>query len=68
MSKSQAIISAGAPEGARALRINEFCQRYRVGRTRTYALIVEGKIKSVTIAGRRLIPTDEAERILREGV
>lgn len=67
MSRPQAVISAAAPEGARALRIREFCARYRIGRTKLYELLGAGKIRAVKVTGRVLIPVDEGERILREG-
>jgi excisionase family DNA binding protein len=48
----------------RALRINDFCRRYGIGRTTTYQLIRSGKLKSIQIGRRRLIPFDAAEALL----
>ena len=51
----------------RALCINAFCSRYGIGRTVTYRLIKEGKLPSVRIGRRRLIPVDAAESLLQGG-
>ena len=50
----------------RALRVNDFCRLYGIGRSGVYKLLKEGKLASVVIAGRRLIPRDAAEALLRE--
>lgn len=50
----------------RAYTVNEFCRTYGVGRTLTYALIAAGKLPSVRVAGRRLIPADGAEALIRQ--
>jgi excisionase family DNA binding protein len=49
----------------RAYTVNGFCRAYNVGRTFTYGLIAAGKLPSVRVAGRRLIPTDGAEALIR---
>jgi hypothetical protein len=36
-------------------------------KTKFYELVREGKIKTVVIGGRRLVPADEAQRLIREG-
>ncbi len=51
----------------RAYRINDFCRLYGIGRTGTYKLIKEGRLPSITIGGRRLIPADAAEALLNGG-
>ena len=56
--------STPSPLNARALRISDFCRIYSLGRSSTYVLIKEGKLASVVIAGRRLIPVDAAEALL----
>jgi len=48
-------------------RVNDFCAVTGIGRTSLYELIRDGKIKTVRIAGRRIIPASEAERLLNEG-
>jgi excisionase family DNA binding protein len=49
----------------RAYRINDFCKTFGLGRTSVYKLIREGKLPSVLVGGRRLIPSDRAEALLR---
>ena len=49
----------------RAYRINDFCREYGLGRTTAYKLIRAGKLPSVLIGGRRLIPADQAEALLK---
>lgn len=47
-----------------AYRVNEFCRKIGIGRSSLYGLIKDGKIRTVIIAGRRLVPASEAERLL----
>jgi len=49
----------------RAYRINDFCKIFGIGRTGVYRLIKEGKLLSVMVGGRRLIPADQAEALLK---
>ena len=49
----------------RALRVNEFCARYNLGRSQTYALLGSGELPSFLVGGTRLIPTDAAEAMLK---
>ena len=51
----------------RAYRVNEYCDAFRVSRATVYQLIKKGKLRTVRVAGRRLISVEEAERLLREG-
>lgn len=51
----------------RAYQVDEFCKAVRVSRATLYTLMKEERVRSVLIGGRRLIPADEVERILREG-
>ena len=37
------------------------------GETKFYELVADGKIKTVVIGGRRLIPAAEAQRLVRDG-
>ena len=55
-------------EEKRAYRVNEFCAAYGLSRTSTYALIGSGKLRSVVVAGRRLIHKDAAEALFSEMV
>jgi excisionase family DNA binding protein len=49
----------------RALHINEFCRIYGVSRSLTYKLIAAGKLRSVLVGGRRLIPVEAAEALIK---
>ena len=51
-----------------AYRVNHFCKSVGLGKTKFYELLRAGKIKTITIGGRRLVPAGEAQRIVREGV
>ena len=51
----------------RAYRIADFCRAFGLSRSTVYTLISEGRLESVLIGGRRLIPADAAERLLRGG-
>jgi excisionase family DNA binding protein len=50
-----------------AYRVKTFCASVGLGRTKFYELVRDGKIKTVVIGGRRLVPADEAQRLVREG-
>jgi excisionase family DNA binding protein len=49
----------------RAYRVLDFCKAFGVSRSTVYNLINDGKLHSVRVAGRRLIPADAAETLLR---
>ena len=49
----------------RALRINSFCEAYGISRSTAYRLIAEGKLKTVKVGNRRLVPVDVAEALLK---
>ena len=44
--------------------VKGFLNNVPIGRTSLYKLIKEGKLKSVLISGRRIIPATEADRLL----
>jgi excisionase family DNA binding protein len=44
-------------------RVNDFVKVTGIGRTSTYRLIREGKLRTVKIAGRTLIPAEEVSRL-----
>ena len=46
----------------RALTVDNFCFKYSVGRTLVYAEIAAGKLHSIKIGRKRLIPDDSAEK------
>jgi hypothetical protein len=48
----------------RALMVDDFVRAYGIGRSKCYELIRTGKLVSVTVGGRRLIPVDAAEALL----
>ena len=50
----------------RAYRVNELCVAFGLGRTKTYDLIKAGKLRTVWVGGRRLIPRDAAEMLIAE--
>jgi excisionase family DNA binding protein len=50
-----------------AYRVTPFCKSVGIGRTKFYALVREGQIRTVLIGGRRLVPAEEARRLVREG-
>ena len=45
----------------RALTIDNFCFKYSVGRTFAYAEIAAGRLHSIKIGRKRLVPDDSAE-------
>jgi excisionase family DNA binding protein len=47
-----------------ALRINEVCVATGICRTSVYELINEGKLRSVKVAGRRLVLRESLEQLL----
>ncbi len=51
----------------RAFQVNEFAAAYGISRSTIYALMKEGKLRTVVVGGRRLIPKDAVEALLREG-
>ncbi len=48
----------------RALRVNEFCAAYGLSRSTVYKLIAAGKLRTVLVGKRRLIPVDAAESLI----
>ena len=49
-----------------AWRVREFCDAVRISRSHLYAMMKQGKIRTVAIGGRRLIPDSERARLLGE--
>ena len=50
----------------RALRISDFCRAYGISRSSFYTLVNSGKLRTIRLAGRHLVPRDEAEKLLEE--
>ncbi|MDB5429590.1 MAG: hypothetical protein JWP35_706 [Caulobacter sp.] len=48
----------------RAYSVKDFCRLYSLGRSTTFKMIKDGRLRSVTVMGRRLIPADAAEELL----
>ena len=63
MHKSADVVT---PDERRAYRINDFCRAFGLGRTKAYELIGSGKLRTVTVGGRRLVPRDAAEALLSQ--
>lgn len=40
-------------------RVNDFCMAFGIGRTKFYQLVNEGRIKTVKLGSRTLIPADQ---------
>jgi excisionase family DNA binding protein len=59
--------SDSPPQAPRAYTIDGFCRAFGIGRTSVYKLIGDGKLRTVMVAGRRLIPADAAEALLQNG-
>ena len=49
----------------RALTVTDFCRNYGISRSGFYNLIKARALPDVKVGGRRLIPTDAAEALLR---
>jgi predicted DNA-binding transcriptional regulator AlpA len=66
MSSAQDLAARPVVE-TKALRINDFCRAYGVGRSTAYSLINTGKVKSALIGKRRVILQESAEQLLKSG-
>ena len=53
---------ATIPTDRAALKINEFCRLYALGRVKAYAEMKEGKLGFKLIGRHRVIPVEAAER------
>jgi excisionase family DNA binding protein len=51
-----------------AVRINDACAALGISRSSLYELMATGEIRTAVVAGRRLIPVSELERLLSEGM
>ena len=49
----------------RALTLYDYCDFYSIGRSTAYSMIKTGKLRSIRVGGRRLIPIDAAEALLK---
>jgi excisionase family DNA binding protein len=55
------------PHEPLAYRVNEFCQVVGLGRTMVYGLISDGKLATIKIGNRRLIPREAALALIAKG-
>lgn len=62
--RAQAVDTSSPAPKRRALSVDEFAQQYGVGRSTAYNWMREGKLRTVKVGGRRLIPVDVAEALL----
>jgi excisionase family DNA binding protein len=51
-----------------AYRINDACHVLSISRSSIYNMIGDGRLKSISIAGRTLIPRTEIDRLLEEAL
>jgi len=58
------IVSILQPAEKRAYRVNEAVAAYRLSRSTLYKLMADGTLRTVKVAGRRLIPVDCLEALI----
>ena len=63
--KDDAVLAPLPPEVTLAYRVNDAAKVAGLSRSSLYVLIGEGKLRSVLVAGRRLIPADALRDLLR---
>jgi predicted DNA-binding transcriptional regulator AlpA len=56
------------PIEPRALRINDFCMVLGISRSGAYRMLARDEIKTIDIAGRRLVPMSEVDRLMAEAL
>jgi len=57
-----------APVERQAWRVREFCVSHRISHATFYKYRALGKIRTIKIGGRVLVPASEAIRIVAEGL
>jgi len=55
-------------QGPLAYRVSEFCERIRISPSTFWKYVRLGKIRTVRVGGRVLIPASEALRVASEGL
>jgi excisionase family DNA binding protein len=55
------------PIDVRAFRVQEVVERYRIGKTKLYALMKSGDLRTVKVGRTRLIPIEAIEALLADG-
>jgi predicted site-specific integrase-resolvase len=58
---------AKTPEAPLAYRVPEFCRRVGICASTFWKYSAMGRIKTVRLGHRVVVPADEVEKILREG-
>jgi excisionase family DNA binding protein len=56
--------SEAPPPDARAMRFEDFYPRLGIGRTKFFAMVKSGEIRTISLGGRRLVPVSEFDRLL----
>lgn len=56
---------ASTPNVKRAYRVKEAAALYGLSRSTLYKMMAEGSLRTVKIGGRRLIPSDALEALLK---
>jgi excisionase family DNA binding protein len=59
--------SSKRSDGRRAYLVNEAVADYRLSRSTIYKLMSAGKLRTVKIGGRRLIPVEAIEALIAAG-
>ena len=68
-SSSTGLSARASPHELRvAVRVNCAAAALGISRTSLYQLMADGKIKSALIAGCRVVPVTELDRVVTEGV
>lgn len=47
-----------------AYDVNDFCLAVGIGKTKVYEMIKDGRLKSGILEGKRIIPVEEARRVI----
>ena len=64
----QSVHSTGAGDAPLAYRVAQFCKAIGLGKTKFYELVADGKIKTIVIGGRRLIPAARGATLRPRGL
>jgi excisionase family DNA binding protein len=51
-----------------AFSVKDFCAQYSLSRSTVYKLMTQGKLRTVKVAGKRLIPRESGDALLENGV
>lgn len=47
-----------------ALSVNDFCRKFSMGRSKFYQLVAEGRVKTLKLGRKRLVPESEISALL----